>query len=121
MKRRDLISKIEKNEKIFEIQYSGFLLVDYFEVYLNLFTKYFQSVDDYFSTISPENADAFSKYLKENPIEEEKVSAFLKEDQDMPVNEQKQTIEAYSRVHNDMIECLSLMSSGRFGVLHLSF
>lgn len=111
----------EQNEPKFEFQYSGFLLVDYLEVYLNVFGEYFQSVDDYFSTISSGRARDLIAHLEGNPIDHEKISAFLTEDQGLPEVEHSKTIEAYSRVHDDFIDALKKVATDHFGILHLSF
>lgn len=111
----------ESNTAKFDFQYSGFLLVDYLWTYLQLDAKYFQNVDDYFMTITAENAKSLEDYLKENPIDEEKLSAFLTEDQGLPQEEHRQAIEAYSRVHSYMIQTLEKIGGDLFGILYLSF
>ncbi|MGJ8653571.1 MAG: hypothetical protein ACSHX8_09895 [Opitutaceae bacterium] len=111
----------KQNEPKFEFQYSGFLLVDYLEVYLNVFGEYFHPVDDYFSTIKSERARDLLGQLKQTPIDQEKISAFLTEDQGLPKSEHSETIEAYSKVHDDFIKALEKVAANHFGILHLSF
>ena len=72
-------------------------------------------------TITADNAKSLGDYLNKNQIDEEKLSAFLTEDQGMPQEEHKQAIEAYSRVHSDMIQALDKIKDDHFGILYLSF
>lgn len=106
-----------------DLEYSGFLLVDYLFVYLQIRdADYFDRLDEYYSALSPSGAQKLSAFLTTRPVDRAAIEHYLKEDgRPLAESEREDTLAAYEKTHADMLSWCTSIRGETFGVLHLSF
>jgi len=109
--------------KKIDLKYSGFLLVDYLFVYLQIRdADYFDRLDEYYSALSPSGAQKLSGILTSRPVDLAAIEHYLKEDgRPLAESEREDTLTAYEKAHADLLDWCALIRAEAFGVLHLSF
>lgn len=110
-------------EKKTDLDFSGYLLVDYLFVYLQIRADdYFQRLDEYYSALSPVAAEELAAFLRTRPVDREAIERYLKDDgRPLADDEREDTLAAYELAHSRLLEWSKSVRAGLFGVLHLSF
>jgi hypothetical protein len=106
-----------------DLDFSGFLLVDYLFVYLQIAGDgYFERLDEYYSALSPGGAEKLGAFLATRPVDRAAIEHYLKEDgRPLAESERDDTLAAYEKAHSSLLEWCATIRAGVFGVLHLSF
>lgn len=110
-------------EKKTDLEFSGFLLVDYLFVYLELTeADFFERLDDYYLALSSAGADKLALLLATRPVDRSAISDYLKEDgRPLAEDERDSVLAAYEAAHSNLLDWCRSISPSTFGVLHLSF
>ena len=109
--------------KKFDLEFSGFLLVDYLFVYLRIRgDDYFQRLDDNYLALMPDGAEKLAALLAARPVDRAAIERYLRDDgRPLAESERDDTLNAYEMAHSKLAEWCASVRPGRFGVLHLSF
>lgn len=106
-----------------DLEFSGFLLVDYLFVYLRIKgDEYFQRLDDNYSALMPDGAEKLAALLAGRPVDRVAIERYLKDDgRPLAESERDDTLNAYEKAHSQLAEWCASVRPGTFGVLQLSF
>lgn len=106
-----------------DLEFSGFLLVDYLFVFLRIKgDEYFQRLDDNYSALTPDGAEKLAALLAARPVDRAGIERYLKDDgRPLAEAEREDTLNAYETAHSKLAEWCASVRPGTFGVLHLSF
>jgi hypothetical protein len=106
-----------------DLEFSGFLLVDYLFVYLRIKgDDYFQRLDENYSALMPNGAERLAAFLATRPVDRSTIERYLKDDgRPLAESERDDTLSAYETAHAKLAEWCASVRPGTFGVLHLSF
>jgi hypothetical protein len=117
----DFLARVAK--KKIDLEVSGFLLVDYLFVYLQISEKdYFERLDDYYSALPNRGAVALAAFLSARSVDRTAIDEYLKEDgRPLAPSERDETLAAYEKAHAIVLEWCDSITTDSFGVLHLSF
>lgn len=110
-------------EKRSELEFSGFLLIDYLFTYLQIASdEYFESLDEYYLALPPGGAEKLAAFLGAHPVDRPAIEHYLKNDgRPLAPVERDDTLAAYESAHASLLEWCTEIRTGTFGVLHLSF
>lgn len=105
------------------LDFSGWLLVDYLFVYRQIKdADHFERLDEYYMAMFPSGAERLAASLGARPVDRAAIELYLTQD-DRPLaeSEREDTLTAYERAHSSLVEWCASIRPGVFGVLHLSF
>ena len=106
-----------------ELEFSGFLLVDYLFVYPgNRGAVHFDHSDENSHALSPGGADKLATFLRAHPVDRAAIENYLKKDgRPLGESEREATLDAYEESHASLLAWCASIQPGTFGVLYLSF
>ena len=112
----------ESKEKT-DLDFSGFLLVDYLFVYLQISEKdYFERLDDCYSILPHRGSAALVAFLRDRPVDRAAIERYLKDDgRALAASEREGTLAAYEEAHASLLDWCDSIGDSTFGVLHLSY